>query len=239
MRFAATDKTRLDTFGRYLAMASAALLVAPAAQAQLYSEAVSGDLSNNRLAPTAIGTLGLGSNVIVGTSIPTGPIVDDHGTHQFLDQDYLTFTVAAGQQLTGLTFLQGTTFVGSDRLLLGIAQGSSVNVDPNFAQGATGLLGWTLVGSSLVGTNVLPALGLSAPPNFAAIPGATGFTGPLGAGTYSLWLQDGDQPVTYSYSLQTALAPVPEPASWIMLLAGFGTMGYAMRRRPSNRVRFA
>jgi hypothetical protein len=221
MLFAASGKRRFGVVGRHVLVASAALLVAPVAHAQLYSEAVSGDLSNNRLAPTSIGTLGLGSNVIVGTSVPTNGVPD---------QDYLTFTVAAGQQLTGLTFGQGTNFVGADRLFLGIAQGSSVNVDPNFAQGATGLLGWTLVGSSLVGTNVLPALGLSAPPNFAAIPGATGFTGPLGAGIYSIWLQDGDNAVTYNFNLQTATAPVPEPASWMMMISGFGLLGARLRR---------
>ena len=34
---------------------------------------------------------------------------------------------------------------------------------------------------------------------------------------------------------------VPEPATWAMMLLGFGALGYAMRRRPkvSTRIRFA
>ena len=32
---------------------------------------------------------------------------------------------------------------------------------------------------------------------------------------------------------------VPEPATWAMLMLGFGAVGYAMRRRPKARVRFA
>jgi len=241
MRFAETGKTRFGVFGRHLVMASAALLVAPAAQAQLYNEAVGGDLSNNPQAPTAVGTLALGSNVILGATIPTGPIVDPAtGTHANVDADYLTFTVAAGQALTGLTFDFGTVIQPGDRLLLGIARCATVvaqcavNVDPTFSQGATGLLGWTLVSSSMIGQNVLPDLGASAPANFPSIPGATGFTGPLAAGTYSLWLQDSDQPVSYRFSLQTA--SVPEPASWTMMIAGFGLLGGVLRKSRDRKV---
>jgi hypothetical protein len=229
MRFAAIGKRRLNVLGRRVLLASAALLIAPVAQAQLYSEAVSGDLSNNPQSPSAVGTLGLGSNFIVGATIPTGPIIDPQtGTRAVLDPDYLTFTVGAGQSLTGLTFGQGTVIQPGDRMFLGIAQGSAVNVDPTFAHGAGGLLGWTLVTPSMIGDNVLVALGLSAPANFPAIPGATGFTGPLAAGTYTLWLQDADQPVNYRFNLQTAA--VPEPASWTMMIAGFGLLAARLRR---------
>lgn len=38
-----------------------------------------------------------------------------------------------------------------------------------------------------------------------------------------------------------AVAGVPEPATWAMMLAGFGAMGFAMRRRKkvATRIRFA
>ena len=38
-----------------------------------------------------------------------------------------------------------------------------------------------------------------------------------------------------------AVAPVPEPAIWALMMLGFGGMGYAMRRKPKvgARVRFA
>lgn len=35
------------------------------------------------------------------------------------------------------------------------------------------------------------------------------------------------------------VSPVPEPAAWIMLIAGFGAVGTAMRRRQNFRVSFA
>ena len=41
-----------------------------------------------------------------------------------------------------------------------------------------------------------------------------------------------------SYNFETASAPVPEPATWAMMIAGFGLVGGAMRRR-STKVSFA
>ncbi|MEG8054615.1 Loki-CTERM sorting domain-containing protein [Sphingomonas aerolata] len=32
-------------------------------------------------------------------------------------------------------------------------------------------------------------------------------------------------------SVEGAASPVPEPASWLFMVAGFGMVGYAMRRR--------
>ena len=37
-----------------------------------------------------------------------------------------------------------------------------------------------------------------------------------------------------------AVAAVPEPATWTMMLIGFGALGFAMRCRPTiTRVRYA
>ena len=41
-----------------------------------------------------------------------------------------------------------------------------------------------------------------------------------------------------SYAAQAVFAPVPEPASWAMMIGGFGFVGGAMRRRKTN-VAFA
>ena len=43
---------------------------------------------------------------------------------------------------------------------------------------------------------------------------------------------------TITYNFETRDGPVPEPASWAMMLAGFGAIGAAMRRR-QVAVRFA
>ncbi|MES2291584.1 MAG: PEPxxWA-CTERM sorting domain-containing protein [Pseudomonadota bacterium] len=33
--------------------------------------------------------------------------------------------------------------------------------------------------------------------------------------------------------------PVPEPATWVMMLLGFAAVGFAMRRRPQLALRTA
>lgn len=42
---------------------------------------------------------------------------------------------------------------------------------------------------------------------------------------------------TYSGNVSwTRVAAVPEPATWALMILGFGVVGYAMRRRPSVRI---
>jgi PEP-CTERM motif-containing protein len=78
--------------------------------------------------------------------------------------------------------------------------------------------------SSTVGVNLLP---LMADPSFA--PGATGFTPPLGAGTYTFLIQQGD-PSTTGYQFDMTLRAVPEPGSSLCLLAMGGLAILALRR---------
>jgi hypothetical protein len=42
-----------------------------------------------------------------------------------------------------------------------------------------------------------------------------------------------------SYGAQATFAPVPEPASWAMMIGGFAFVGGALRRRSSTRVALA
>ena len=37
----------------------------------------------------------------------------------------------------------------------------------------------------------------------------------------------------------TGTGAVPEPATWAMMIAGFGAMGFALRRRPKVSVTYA
>jgi hypothetical protein len=52
----------------------------------------------------------------------------------------------------------------------------------------------------------------------------------LPAGTYTLHIQ-GTRGLNTQYSGGIAFAAIPEPASWAMMLFGFGAVGFAMRRR--------
>lgn len=78
--------------------------------------------------------------------------------------------------------------------------------------------------ATLVGHTALTVQGVS-PPNYGTVG-----SGVIGSGTVKL---------TYTYT-QVAAA-IPEPASWVMMIAGFGIVGATMRRRRpvSVRIRYA
>jgi len=69
-----------------------------------------------------------------------------------------------------------------------------------------------------------------ADPSFA--PGTTGFTPPLGAGTYTFLIQQGDPSTTgYRFNMTVRPVQVPEPGSSLCLLGMGGLAILALRRR--------
>ena len=209
----------------FVSAAAALLLPAiaaagPAHAADVYLESISGDLSNSGLTPTSL-VFAVGDNRVFGS---TG-----RGTDGVVDRDYFTFTLLSDTQLIGLEVLPGTTSIGPATVsFLGLQAGSQVTVNPALPT-ATELLGWRHYGPNDIGSNILPQVGTGA--------GAQGFAGPLGPGTYSVWLQEtGTGSANYGFNF--LVASVPEPASWAMMLVGFGALGAALRsrRRPSRRA---
>lgn len=188
--------------------AFAALALSQGANADVIrNEAVDGDLSNSGLAPTLLSFHG-GSNQILGSTGDGGSGVD---------RDYFTFTLAAGQTLTGINLLGNTTVSGSFSFI-GIQAGPQVTVDPSGA-GGQALLGWTHYSTNDIGSNLLTTIS----------PG-----GPLSAGTYSVWVQDTGGPVTYGFDFQVAPVPLPA-AAWLLTSAMLGLGGIARRKiRSSN-----
>jgi hypothetical protein len=197
-----------------------ALLAAAPAKATIYNEAVSGDLSNNPAAPTAL-PLTPGFNSVIGTV---------NGFDNGDGQDWVSFTIPTGFVM--ISYVNARYNSSDDQGFTGFQFGSSFPNDEftagnyagyaHFGTGATNPDGSPP--SSTVGVNLLP---LMADPSFA--PGTTGFTPPLGAGTYTFLIQQGD-PNTTNYRFNMAVRSVPEPgSSWCLL--GIGSLATLVLRR--------
>ena len=197
---------------------------APVRAGTIYKEAISGDLSDNPAAPTAL-TLTPGLNSVIGT---VAGFPQFGGTDP---QDWVTFTIPVGFVMS--SYVNAQFHSTDDQGFTGFQFGSSFSGDP-FAAGS--YAGYAHFGtaatnpdgtppSSTVGVNLLP---LMANPAFA--PGSTGFTPPLGAGTYTFLIQQGD-PATTDYRFNMSVRSVPEAGSSMCLL-GIGVLAtLALRRR--------
>lgn len=54
-----------------------------------------------------------------------------------------------------------------------------------------------------------------------------------GAGMNAAWRRSDGELISFNVSLTSlTLAPVPEPATWSLMLAGLGVLGFAARRKP-------
>lgn len=174
----------------------------------IFNESISGDLANSGLSPTVL-TVALGSNQVFGT---TGK----NANTLIIDRDYFTFAVPQGMVLSAITVLPGTQTLGPlGDSFIGMEAGPQVTVLTS-ATSAAGLLGWDHYDTGDIGNNILPDMG-------SAGLGATGFTSPLRAGTYSFWVQEASVG-TVSYGFDFTVTAVPEPSSWPILLAGLTLM---------------
>ena len=84
----------------------------------------------------------------------------------------------------------------------------------------------------LSGGSILGSLGLTPDGDNTDLNEDYSLNALLGSGTYTLTIQ-GTRGTTGSFGGNVAFtaAAVPEPATWAMMLFGFGAVGFAMRRR--------
>lgn len=188
-------------------MALAASSIAMAGFA--HDESGDGDLSDDRLAPTAI-ELTAGLNRIRGSFGPTA-VPEVH------DLDYATFLVPDGFVLDAFTVIAAD--VGGAFSFLAIERGPAITIPWDWTSVESPLLGWAHFGTASVGSDLLPELGLA--------PGAVGFTGPLPAGTYSIWIMELDMGREYSWDFGLNLTAVPTPGPACLL----GAASLLARRR--------
>jgi len=184
--------------------------ISPCYSAIAYQESASGDLSNNRLIPTAV-TLEVGSNEIHGST----------GSNGSIDLDYFTVNIPTGFQLASITVL-GDTAAGGSFSFIGIQAGNQITVLPNGGS-AAGLLGWWHYSNGDIGTDIFDNMGI---PSF----GSTGFTPPLPAGAYAFWIQDFNPGVS-PYGFDLNVAAVPLPSAMLLMPSGLGILSFLGFRR--------
>lgn len=152
--------------------------------ATIWDESIAGDISNDRLQPTAV-ILEAGDNQVLG-SVRAGEL------------DYLTVTVSESLELSQLILEE---YVGNDgRAFIAVQAGTSFTESPSGTNTAN-LLGWTHFGRSEgdIGMDVLDDLSLGS--------GAQGFERPLPAGDYTFWIQQTGAMTDYTFNFLTEMLP--------------------------------
>lgn len=196
------------------------LLASASSQAAsfLFTEAGDGDISGTPGSPTRFGNSPLSVGYSVGSNVIMGSTVAG-------DYDILSFTVGAGQQLAAISVFSYSSL--DDKAFLAVQSGSTWNnglgAGINFT--VSTLLGYAHFGP---GPGAVPP-GTDALDNLGGAPGAIGFSGPLGPGTYTFLIQQ-TGPAVVNYGLDFQLTAVPEPGEYAAM-AGAMLAGFAVWRR--------
>jgi hypothetical protein len=211
----------------YPPIAAALLIFAGTSDAAVLNEIGAGgtiSFSSDRLAPTPFVLDYIQcNNGDVGCNILTGQFGRDAAG--VVDLDYIRLVVPDGYALSQIIVGNQTT-VGGSTAFIGLASGPTMPL-PNDATSAAGLLGWRHFGNADRTTNILDDMAVSGA-------GATGFTTPLPAGDYTIWLQELASGGPYTYRLNFMVTPVPLPAAVWMF--GSALFGLAWFRRRTQRT---
>lgn len=197
-----STRTRLAPAAALLAFAAVAVPAPSSPADTIWDEAVHGDLSNDRLAPTPL-TLTPGTHSLFATSVSG-------------DREYLACTIPAGAQLARLILV---SYAGLDGTAFAAVQAGPTLTEPPQGTNVANLLGWSHFGPGAgnLGSDILDGMG--------AGPGAIGFTPPLPSGVFTFWLQQ-TGPNASTYQFDFVVTPSPGPAAVLLALP------LALARRP-------
>jgi hypothetical protein len=146
-----------------------------------------------------------------------------------MDADVWNFTIAAGYYLTGINLVGYTSSDPSstNKAFMAITDYGTIDINDPSNHLSNALFKGEVDGFGNTYTNLLALL--DAGPEF----GGTGFDGPLPAGNYTFWIQEGTAQINYSIDFVTTTS-VPEPSGAVLL----GAAGlWALRRRRPRRQR--
>lgn len=182
-----------SVYFKFLISAAALSICSSSFAGVLWNEAVNGDLTGNRFAPHQL-TATIGSNTIAAT---TG----------IGDLEFYTIIIPTGMELFAI---EHTEYISDDfQMFIGMVTGDQFTVDPSNPDVSL-LYGYTLYGTGTLGQDILGEI--------ATGPGAIGFTGPLGAGSYTLWAQQTG--LSSVHTLDYKVQAVPEPGSIFAMTLG-------------------
>ncbi|MEO1794524.1 MAG: malectin domain-containing carbohydrate-binding protein, partial [Pseudomonadota bacterium] len=174
-----------------------------------YDENVNGDLSDDNTDPTDLPAFVEGSNIV--TLFASDGNGDETGVPT--DRDYFTIEVPTGFELSALTLVDYAAGGGSDNAaFIAISDEETINFtaedifSTQTEPANSNLIGGLLIGATEVGTDILADLG-------SGVVAGSGFDGPLGAGVYTVWLnQNAD---VSRASLDFELTPVAAPTNTV------------------------
>jgi len=181
------------------------------ARALNWNEDFDGDLSGDGNAPTSI-LFTEGSNLIEGIMGAPGGVGP-------VDADVWTFTILAGYYLTGINLVSYSAPSSGIQSFMAIDDANTINMSDPSQHLSNGLWTEQLDGFGNTYTDLLAIL--DAGPAF----GGTGFSGALGPGTYTFWVQETSEEI--QYCIDFVVTPVPEPGGALLL----GLTGLLLLRR--------
>jgi len=171
------------------------------------------NFSNDNTSPTDLGVLMPGVSTVSGV-VDNAPI----------NSDFFTFQIAPGQELSGWDLL---SYQSADNIAFVAINDAATFPFSILGFGTTPgqeaqFLGGSTFGPGNVNSDILPLIG--------SIAGRR-FTGPLGAGTYTVMVQQlGGDATNYSFGLN--VTAVPEPSTvFALALAALVFVVYLQRRR--------